>query len=292
MDKLNILIIGFITGIVDAVPGVSGATMLLIFRVYERVIEYSSSLLYKQLPKFVSEVADLKFSSSTNELDFGNMVYLTALLIGIGTGLICSLLIFESLIETTPSSVFGLFTGLILGSSYIIWSQNKEIQDNSNIKWMIGGILLSSIIVISTIKTGNSVPIIFISGFIASFGMLLPGLSGSFLLLVIGKYSFITELVSQVFKDPSSIVGFNGIQSIVLGLGGLIGIALNLKTVSYFMNRNKSGTLSFILGLVIGGALAPIREYFILSEQNPTLFLIFGAISLITTLLIGYLKGN
>lgn len=286
MHRLRIIVVGIVTGIVDAVPGVSGATMLLVFGVYEKTIKYLSDFLYNQTPRFVSELLELKFRSATSKIEANNLAYILTLLLGIIVGLVLSLLLFERLLENNPSSVFGLFTGLIIGSSYIIWNRNEEVQDYSSIKWIISGILISLVIVVMSLNTGESIIVIFLSGFIASFGMLLPGLSGSFLLLVIGKYSFVTELVSNIFKNPSSLLGSTGIQSFVLTIGVLLGVSVNLKTVSYFIEKNRSGSMSLILGLVVGGVLAPIREYLNLEQQQPTLYLSFFLVALVATLLI------
>jgi putative membrane protein len=286
MHRLRVIIVGIVTGIVDAVPGVSGATMLLVFGVYEKTIKYMSDFLYNQTPRFVSELLELKFRSAASKIEANNLAYILTLLLGIIVGLVLSLLLFERLLENNSSSVFGLFTGLIIGSSYIIWNRNQEVQDYSNIKWIISGILISLVIVVMSLNTEESILVIFLSGFIASFGMLLPGLSGSFLLLVIGKYSFVTELVSNIFKNPSSLLGSIGIQSFVLTIGVLLGVSVNLKTVSYFIEKNRSGSMSLILGLVVGGVLAPIREYLNLEQQEPTLYLSFFLVALVATLLI------
>lgn len=290
MDKIRLALVGLITGVVDAVPGVSGATMLFIFGVYEETIDYSSNILYTQVPECIKSVRNLNFSSSVTKFDTENLKYMFVLVSGILVGLVCSFLIFDKLIETNPSAVFGLFTGLIIGSSYIIWNRNPEIEGRENIKWMLLGMLISTVIVISSINTGVSVILLLVSGFIASFGMLLPGISGSFLLLVIGKYSFLTELVSRIFSDPSLLLGVDGIHLTALGIGGLTGIAVNIKTVSYIMDKNREASLSLIFGLVIGGVLAPIREYVGVSERDPLMYAVFLLISLVLTLILGYLK--
>lgn len=290
MDKLRLALVGLITGVVDAVPGVSGATMLFIFGVYEETIEYSSNILYTQVPECIKDIRNLNFSSSVTKFDADNLKYMFLLVSGILVGLVCSFLILDKLIETNPSAVFGLFTGLIIGSSYIIWNSNPEIEGRENIKWMILGALISTVIVISSVNTGVSVILLLVSGFIASFGMLLPGISGSFLLLVIGKYSFVTDLVSRIFSDPSLLLGVDGIQLMSLGMGGMTGIAVNVKTVSYIMDKNRDASLSLIFGLVMGGVLAPIREYVAVSERDPLIFSIFLLASLVSTITLGYLK--
>lgn len=288
MSKLKLLIIGFLTGIVDAVPGVSGATMLLVFGVYERTVSYASTVIYDQIPRSFSNIPKLELPK--NKLEFNKTAYLLILLTGILIGLVFSFVVFDRLLHVSPSSVYGLFTGLILGSSYIVLNRNNEIKNRKNVKWVILGFSISVIIVFLSFTTGNSIPILFISGFIASFGMLLPGLSGSFLLLILGKYSFVSGLIASLVDNPSAVLSNTGLHLSIMGVGGVFGILVNLRLVSYLMDSNRVRTLSVILGLVVGGLLAPINEFMDLSDGNIMLFSVFFSVSLLTTLLIGYIK--
>lgn len=288
MSKLKLLVIGFLTGIVDAVPGVSGATTLLVFGVYERTVSYASTVIYDQIPKSFSNVFRLK--SPENKLEFNKIAYLSVLLAGILIGLVSSFVVFDRLLHISPSSVYGLFTGLILGSSYIILNRNDEIKNRNNIKWMILGISISAIIVLPSFTTGDSMLVLFISGFIASFGMLLPGLSGSFLLLILGKYSFVSGLIASLVDNPTAVLSNAGLQISIMGVGGVFGILVNLRLVSYLMDSNRETTLSAILGLVVGGLLAPVNEFMDLSNGDVILFSVFFLSSLLTTILIGYIK--
>lgn len=288
MSKLKLLVIGFLTGIVDAVPGVSGATTLLVFGVYERTVSYASTVIYDQIPKSFSNVFRLK--SPENKLEFNKIAYLSVLLAGILIGLVSSFVVFDRLLHISPSSVYGLFTGLILGSSYIILNRNDEIKNRDNVKWMILGISISAIIVLLSFTTGDSMLVLFLSGFIASFGMLLPGLSGSFLLLILGKYSFVSGLIASLVDNPTAVLSNAGLQISIMGVGGVFGILVNLRLVSYLMDSNRETTLSAILGLVVGGLLAPVNEFMDLSNGDVILFSVFFLSSLLTTILIGYIK--
>lgn len=288
MSKLKLLVIGFLTGIVDAVPGVSGATTLLVFGVYERTVSYASTVIYDQIPKSFSNVFRLK--SPENKLEFNKIAYLSVLLTGILIGLVSSFVVFDRLLHISPSSVYGLFTGLILGSSYIILNRNDEIKNRDNVKWMILGISISAIIVLLSFTTGDSMLVLFLSGFIASFGMLLPGLSGSFLLLILGKYSFVSGLIASLVDNPTAVLSNAGLQISIMGVGGVFGILVNLRLVSYLMDSNRETTLSAILGLVVGGLLAPVNEFMDLSNGDVILFSVFFLSSLLTTILIGYIK--
>lgn len=288
MSKLKLLVIGFLTGIVDAVPGISGATTLLVFGVYERTVSYASTVIYDQIPKSFSNVFRLK--SPENKLEFNKIAYLSVLLAGILIGLVSSFVVFDRLLHISPSSVYGLFTGLILGSSYIILNRNDEIKNRDNVKWMILGISISAIIVLLSFTTGDSMLVLFVSGFIASFGMLLPGLSGSFLLLILGKYSFVSGLIASLVDNPTAVLSNAGLQISIMGVGGVFGILVNLRLVSYLMDSNRETTLSAILGLVVGGLLAPVNEFMDLSNGDVILFSVFFLSSLLTTILIGYIK--
>lgn len=290
MNRARIILIGFLTGLVDAVPGVSGSTMLLVFGAYEQTVSYGSDILYHQIPSLLSDL--LSSQLGTSDLEFAKVAYLLVILMGIAIGLVSSFLVFDRLLHIIPSSVYGLFTGLILVSSYIVANRNEKIRKPGNIKWIILGILVSAFVVLVSFETGESKRILFISGFAASFGMLLPGISGSFLLLVIGKYSFITDLFSSIIKSPNLLLSSTGVQLATLGLGGVLGVAVNLRTVPHLIEANRKATLSVMLGLMIGGLLAPLNEFLGLSDQDPVLFIASFLTSLIGGIIINHIQFN
>lgn len=289
MSNLKLFIIGFITGIIDAVPGVSGATMLLIFGVYEKTVSYASNIIYEQVPSSFYNV--FQIGQSKNELEIHKILYISVLLSGTLVGVVFSFVVFDRLLHISPSSVYGIFTGLVLASSYIVVKRNNEIkEDPINIIWVTIGFMISAIIVSLGFTTGNSSLILLTSGFIATFGMLLPGLSGSFLLLILGKYSFVSGLISTLVGNPSMIVSDTGLQLFIMCFGGLFGVLFNLKMVSYLIDSRRITTLSAILGIVLGGLLAPVNQFTTLPDGDVVLFSAFLFASLSITLLVGYLN--
>ena len=291
MKNLKLLLFGFITGLTDAIPGVSGATVLLLFGIYDDTVEYASSLVYNQIPSVLKDVLKREFESLSENIKRGQVLFLVLLFIGISFGLVSSLLVAERLLNYIPSIVYGFFFGLISISAVIIWVRDIEPQSRSGYLLLTTGIFISVAVVFSSVVTGNSIPVLFVSGFIATFGMLLPGLSGSFLLLVIGKYSFLVQLVGNFARDPVQTLNQSGPSVITLGIGALLGVLFNLKIVSYFIDKNRQAVLVLILGLVIGGTIAPVREFTGQSQGSPILF-VFGTIIAVATVGLFYLVGR
>lgn len=283
MRDLRKVIIGFLTGITDAVPGVSGATILLLFGIYEDTIKEASTVLYGTTGEFLKCVRK-------GELSISNTSSIRHLLL-VGTGILFGALsmalLVDRLLKTNPNVIFGFFAGVILASGIVILYRDvgSKVSDYNIQKsvLILVGVVISVLISIVSISLGNSIPVLLFSGAIATFGMVLPGVSGSFILLIIGQYEYsialISELVGRTISE-SEIISLATLMA-----GGIIGVIINVSIISSQIDKNKDYIIALMSGLVIGGISAPIREIY--SVDNPEFIpsSIFFAIGFLTVII-------
>lgn len=280
MRDLRKVIVGFLTGITDAVPGVSGATVLLLFGIYEDTIKKASTVLYGTTGDFLRNAIKGELTISNTD----SIRHLLLLSTGIFFGALGMTLLVDRLLKTNPSPIFGFFAGIILGSGIVILYRDvgSKVSDYSIQKsvLILVGVIISILISIVSIGLGNSIPVLIFSGAIATFGMVLPGVSGSFILLVIGQYEYSIGLISKLIGRTISKSETVSLASLIAG--GIIGIIINISIISSQIDKNRDYIIALMGGLVIGGISAPIREIY--SLDSPEFFL--SSISFIIGVLI------
>jgi putative membrane protein len=264
--------------VTDAVPGVSGATMLLLFGIYESVIEQAAGIIKQTPAEIIDSIINIKLKI-TNEQEFLN---LTVLGLGIISGALLMTLTVNKLLNHIPGIVFGFFCGIILGSGVVIFIRDIEQTNIQIISAIATGVLISASISLFSVSLGRSIPILIFTGGIATFGMVLPGISGSFILLIMGQYEYIVGLVSKAVSR--NISDSEAVALLAVITGGIIGILINIVLINSQINKNKSSVIGFMTGLVFGGAVAPIREISMLDSPNLTFVIPVGVIGVITVL--------
>lgn len=228
---------GFCMGSADVVPGVSGGTMALILGIYERLLKAIRSFDRNWL----RDLAMFRFSSALARNDL-------AFLLPLGLGIALAIVFFTRvvplplLIVTHPEIVYGLFFGLISASVLVLM---KEVQDYgvADIFTTLLGVALGFAIVnLVPVQTPTSAWFIFLCGFVAISAMLLPGISGSFILLILGKYAYIIDALGRF--DLWVILAF--------GAGALTGLVVFSRAIVWLLDRFHRLTLLVIKGILIG----------------------------------------
>ncbi|MDR0385720.1 MAG: DUF368 domain-containing protein [Prevotellaceae bacterium] len=235
-DYVLITLKGTGMGAADVIPGVSGGTIAFITGIYEELL---SSI--KNLPFAVKTLISNKFNLRLfwKEVN-GN--FLLALLLGIFTSILSLAKLMTYLLVNYPVPVWSFFFGLILAS---VWFVLKDI-DKWKIPYCISFILGIAagylITVISPSETTNALWFIFLSGVIAICAMILPGISGSFILLLMGKYAYILD----------ALVNFNILVIVVFAVGAVIGIISFSHFLSWLLKKYNFPTIAFLAGIMFG----------------------------------------
>jgi len=236
VDYITLFFKGIFMGIADAIPGVSGGTIALLLGIYEELISTISDLN-------INLLIDLKqngFKSFWKKLN-GN--FLVTLIAGIGISLIFFIKISSKLLNDYPMFIWSFFLGLIIATVYVIFKLIKT-WDYINIISAFATIILSSILSSISVNSSDEISLLYIlvCGIIASSAMILPGISGSLILVIMGAYKVLIDSVNNL--EISIIFTF-----IIGAITGLISFS---KILSWLFNNYKNLTYSIMLGLVIG----------------------------------------
>jgi len=259
VDYIKLFFKGVFMGIADAIPGVSGGTIALLLGIYEELISTISGLNFGLITKLKNN----GFKSFWESIN-GN--FLITLVLGIGISLILFVKISANLLTSHPLYVWSFFLGLILATVYVIY----KLIESWNLVNIISTLLM---IAFSIILTSDSLNIsddtnlfyILICGIIASSAMILPGISGSLILVILGVYKILVEALDNLdVKIISSFI-----------VGAVIGVISFSKILKWLFNNYKSLAYSIMLGLVIGSIekIWPWNKSFSAELSNLDLFL-------------------
>ena len=263
-EYFKIFMKGIFMGIADAIPGVSGGTIALLLGIYEELITTISNIkisLFKILTKDGFSVFWKK----------GNLGFLFPLLIGIIASLIVFVNIAHYFLDTFPLLVWSFFTGLIIATSYVIFKKIKNFELKEFTLVIIASISLILFTKISNNEglssTDFSIVYIFVCALLASSAMILPGISGSLVLVILGVYEYLIE----------SLINYNFYIISTFVIGAIIGILLLSKILKKLFLRHKDSTFSIMLGLVIGSVVNiwPWKKYSINQVSTEILILSF-----------------
>lgn len=238
LNYIKKIIAGVAVGIANVIPGVSGGTIAVVFGVYSDLIGAAS--------------LDIK----TIKANF--KIYL-CLFGGMGLGALLFARLFKLVYERFPVQTNFFFVGLIVGSIFIIFDLVREKEKESSftkvskIIWFFIGLSImlalyfskgaaaSSAAAIETLSLGNFI-LLFLIGFAGAAAMVIPGISGSFILLILGAYYTVIKAITDL----------NIPVLIPIGLGVLAGFILSARLIGFLMEKFPKITYAFILGLVAG----------------------------------------
>ncbi len=228
-------------GAADIVPGVSGGTVALVLGIYERLLDN-----IRRCAKAVGSLAKLNISGVRQHLFDVEWGFLIPLGAGIGVALIGLASLIEGLLETRAEEMAGLFLGLVGGSIVVAWSL---LQDRSNRElaiMLVVGVLTFFLLGFQSGPVADpSLPVFFGAGAIAICAMILPGISGSFLLLMMGMYASVLGAAHD--RSSSDLVNLA-----VFFAGAVVGIALFSTALGWVLDRYHDQLLAGLIGLMLG----------------------------------------
>jgi putative membrane protein len=255
-NKILLFLKGVLMGICDLIPGISGGTIAFITGIYTQLIEAVKSFSLKLVYDLVTfNKKELK--KDIKRLDLG---FLIILFLGIGFAIFTGSSIIKFLLENYFAYTLSFFVGLILASSKIIFDNIKD-HKIKNILFVILGLLFGislSFLIPQTINP--SLPYVFIGGFIAISALFLPGISGAFILLIMGLYEFMINVLHNIFGNIHYFI--------VFGFGAVLGAFTISRVISFLFKKDKCKTLYFLLGLVIGSISIPINKIIEITQFN------------------------
>jgi len=258
MENIFVILKGMVIGVSNVIPGVSGGTMAVVLGIYDKLISAVNSF-FKDWKK--------------------NIFFLAEIAIGAGLGIILFSKLITNLLTNHPEPTNFLFIGLILGSFPMLYKRATK----GKVKKMVIMSIYSDIEVSTIAMTSLSVKSfisLFLAGFIAAATMILPGVSGSLVLLILGLYTTFTNAVST-FNIPLLIPG---------GLGVLVGILTMTKLIESFMSKYPQPAYFAICGLILGSVF-PVYPGFTFNLSG-MLSIITFLIGFILTYILGRKENN
>lgn len=257
LEKAKLALKGMCMGTADVIPGVSGGTMAFILGIYEQLLASIKSFDLECLKLLLKG----DFKDAISRPHFG---FIIPLFIGIITALMffTRVIPLPKLILSDPELIYGLFFGLILGSIIVLLKHIGKIELKDIIQIVIG-ITVGLLIVTMTPKaTPDASWFIFFCGCIAITAMILPGISGSFILLILGKYAHILDGISHFKLDIL----------LPFALGAAAGLIFFSRFLSWLLEHFHKITLLIINGILIGSlwVIWPFqdREYVVVREKK------------------------
>ncbi|MGI9594867.1 MAG: DUF368 domain-containing protein, partial [Acidimicrobiales bacterium] len=241
MKPLLIFIRGFCMGAADIVPGVSGGTIALVFGIYERLLDN-----IRRCARVVGSVLKLDLVGAKAHLLSIEWTFLIPLGAGIAVALAALASVIEGLLETRPEEMAGLFFGLVGGSIVVAWGLLKQRSGIELALMVAVGALTFFLLGFQSGPVANpSAWAFFGAGAIAICAMILPGISGSFLLLMMGMYAAVLGAVHD--RTGSDLVDLS-----IFFVGAVVGITLFSTALGWLLDHYHDRLLAVLIGLMVG----------------------------------------
>ncbi len=267
---------GILIGIANIIPGVSGGTIMVLLGLFDQTMEA------------ISNVFKLKISFQDR---MKNFLFLLQIVIGVAIGLVVFAKVLDFLFSHFEHQTLFLFAGLIIFSLPMLKKQELKNSKVSIPFFIIGIFIIGLLAFFSPEKKEVVVPlsdllsknldlayilILIIMGAISGASMLFPGISGSMVLLVLGYYYLYKSYVSNVTSFEPMVL----IPLIFIALGVGIGIIISAKLTTYLLEKYRTKTMSFILGLVLmsGIVIIPLKGYDVITIISSIICFAIGSI--------------
>ncbi len=235
IDYFWVTVRGFCMGAADVVPGVSGGTMAFILGIYDELI----NAIHAVNLRFVRRLITLRWRAAFGEFPWQ---FLLALGMGIGLAIVILSRPLSHALETSPSLVWAFFFGLVLASVVVV---RKRVR-----RWTPVTIALALLAVagayilvgLTPTETPNDAWFLFLSGAIAICAMILPGISGSFILVLLGKYQYVLGAVTRA----------DVITLAIFAAGCAVGIVTFARVLRWLLRRYHDPTVALLAGFMLG----------------------------------------
>ena len=242
-DYIMVAVKGACMGAADVIPGVSGGTIAFITGIYDQLIGSINSINGTALKLFFSG----KFKEFWKHI---NGSFLVSLFCGILVSVLSLAGLMQYLLEHHPIQTWAFFFGLIVASSIFILRGIQGWNMKSAMFPVLGVVLGIVVCTLSPTQTPDALWFIFLSGAIAICAMILPGISGSFILLILGKYKYIMGAITGL--TTGAAVGESLVILCVFAVGAVCGILAFSRLLHWLLARFNKETLMVLAGFIIG----------------------------------------
>jgi putative membrane protein len=269
-DYASAAIKGFFIGIANIIPGVSGGTLALVLKVYTRMMNAINNFSFFTIVSCIKALSFRKphIDAFKNEMKKVDMAFLLILLLGIAAAFVAFSKLMTTLLVSYHEIVYGFFFGLILASIAVPFMEIKRRNIAAYIFIIIGAVLVVLLAVLSPNKSAaqeavsqtiesywGRLPVVLLTGILSTSAMILPGISGSFVSLLLGQYFFLLAAVSEA----------NMVVLLTYAVGAVVGLKLLAKAINVLLDKFPDALMSFLTGLVVGSLFVtwPFKQTYI-----------------------------
>jgi putative membrane protein len=248
-DYLLLTLKGMAMGAADVVPGVSGGTIAFISGIYQELIDTINKIDFT----FFKTWKNNGFKIAWQQI---NGSFLLALVSGIGLSILTLSKVITHLLATQPILVWSFFFGLVVASIYFVGKQINQWAFKTLVLFGIGTVLSYYITIAEPVGSPDSNFYLFLSGFVAIIAMILPGISGAFILLLMGSYAVVIGTINQLREGliqwDTSILLQAITKLLLFGLGAVLGLKLFSRVLHWMFDSHKNATLGLLCGFMLG----------------------------------------
>ena len=257
---------GLCMGAADAVPGVSGGTIALVTGIYERLIAAITAVSPARIRAVLLGFLPGRRDDAVDALRAVDAGFLLVLGAGIFTAIVTITRVVHAGIQTAPVLTFGFFFGLIAASAWVLFSE-VAVDTPPRAVAAVAGFVLAFVVSGQAAATlGDGLSVTVVAGAIAVSAMILPGISGSLLLIILGQYEYMTgtlsafvdALLAVPFGGPVAPVADAGTVVVAFVAGAFVGLFSVAHAVRWALERDRAATLAFLVALIVGALRAPV----------------------------------
>lgn len=222
-------------GLADLVPGVSGGTIALLYGIYDELL-YSIKVVTGEVPRLILKG---KINDAIKATPFAFIIPLS---FGVFAAIFGAVQIITYLLEQFPTYTWSVFFGLIVGSSYFVARRIEQWNMNRCALMVLGFAVTYIVVGLPALNAPVTPATLFGTGAIAICAMILPGISGSLIMVLLGQYENVLRAVSEF--DISKLLAF--------ATGAIVGLAVFSRILSWLLHNHHSATVAFLIGVMIG----------------------------------------
>jgi putative membrane protein len=268
-ELVSVYLKGAAMGAADTVPGVSGGTLALIVGVYERLVRAVTALdprVLAHLPRLHRREGRQALWRDLQRMD---AFFLTALALGVVTSVVTLSRVVYAAYRLYEPQTFAFFFGLI-GASALVLSDQLSLRTPGRAAAALLGFAVAFLLAGATATGafGHGLPVVFLAGAVAVSAMVLPGVSGAFILLLLGQYAFLTGTLKRFVDDLLSAATGAGTDGLVAGgavvmtfvAGAFLGLVSIAHVIRRALDRYRAATLAFLVSLMVGSLRLPVER--------------------------------
>ncbi|MFB6091882.1 MAG: DUF368 domain-containing protein [Haloquadratum sp.] len=259
---------GVCMGAADAVPGVSGGTIALVTGIYERLIGAITAISPGRVAAVLLGVLPGHREDAVDALRAADAAFLVVLGTGIATAVVTVTRVVHAGIQSLPVVTFGFFFGLIAASAWVLFSE-VAVDTPYRKAAAVSGFVFAFVVsgrAAATLGDGLSVTVL--AGAVAVSAMILPGISGSLLLVILGQYEYMTgtlsafvdALLAALTGGPIAPLRDHGVVVAAFVGGAVVGLLTVSHAVRWALDHYREATLAFLVALIVGALRAPVAR--------------------------------